>query len=372
MGKLLFIWYKRPTAIKGGGGMCSMRNYELLGKIVGAENIDSIYIHNDDKKRSLYSYISGVLYMCFGYFFGLTPKRCTQIVKQADNYDYVFIDRSVFGIIAYQLKKTGYKGKIISHFHNVESIYFDSKLNKHLPFRNVVLNNVSENDRMACQYSDKIIVLNERDSQIIETQYGRKADIIVPITLPDKAIPQEKSIMTHSCPHCLFIGSYFPANTEGLLWFVKNVLPNVNIRLTVIGKGMSKLKAKSQELKDIEVLSDVPDLASYFVDADIMILPIFTGSGMKVKTCESLMYGKNILGTHEAFEGYHIDTEQVGGECNTAQQFISKLTDFSSNPRPRFNTYSRTQYEKMYSDNAVEQLFRNLFDFSKNKHSDTK
>ena len=44
-----------------------------------------------------------------------------------------------------------------------------------------------------------------------------------------------------------------------------------------------------------------------------------TGSGMKVKTCEALMYGKNILGTDEAFEGYELDTARVGGRCNNAE-----------------------------------------------------
>ncbi len=39
---------------------------------------------------------------------------------------------------------------------------------------------------------------------------------------------------------------------------------------------------------------------------DYIISPIFVGGGMKVKTCEALMYGKNIIGTSESFEGYDI------------------------------------------------------------------
>lgn len=38
-----------------------------------------------------------------------------------------------------------------------------------------------------------------------------------------------------------------------------------------------------------------------------MVMPIFSGSGMKVKTAEALMYGKFLIGTKEAFEGYEID-----------------------------------------------------------------
>ena len=91
-----------------------------------------------------------------------------------------------------------------------------------------------------------------------------------------------------------------------------------------------------------------------------MILPIFKGSGMKVKTCESLMYGKNILATDEAFMGYDIDYDMVGGKCNTSEEFIAKIKEFESNPRPRFNTYSRQIFLEKYTEEAVENKFRKI------------
>ena len=116
--------------------------------------------------------------------------------------------------------------------------------------------------------------------------------------------------------------------------------------------------AEEPLLKDIEVISDAPDLLPYFEKADIMILPIFKGSGMKVKTCESLMYGKNIIATDEAFEGYEVDYDKVGGKCNTAEEFVSRIKDFEANPRPRFNTYSRQMFLEKYSEESVIGKFR--------------
>lgn len=54
-------------------------------------------------------------------------------------------------------------------------------------------------------------------------------------------------------------------------------------------------------------------MAEYIYNADFLIAPIFEGSGMKLKTAEALMYGKTVFGTTEAFEGYDVDYEQVGG-----------------------------------------------------------
>lgn len=126
---------------------------------------------------------------------------------------------------------------------------------------------------------------------------------------------------------------------------------------------MEKIKEEEPIMHDVEVIGSVPDLTPYINEADIMILPIFKGSGMKVKTCESLMFGKNILGTDEAFEGYDADYDRIGGKCNTADDFIGKINDFITSPRPRFNTYSRQLYLERYSESTLSEKMRKvLFD----------
>ena len=129
---------------------------------------------------------------------------------------------------------------------------------------------------------------------------------------------------------------------------------------------MVQLKKDYPELlKDIEVVSDAPSLEPYFLEADVMVLPIFSGSGMKVKTCESLMYGKNILGTNETFEGYEVDYKQVGGLCNTAEDFIVALQELATNPRPRWNAYSRNAFVTHYSLEAQKEMFKRFMEEEK-------
>lgn len=363
MPKLLFITYKPFVTVKEGGGQGSLRNYQNLCKILGENNVDTIYVHNDDSHRSISTYIEAAIFLPWGYYMGLTPHRCKQIINIANQYEVIFIDRSLFGIIAKKLKQSGFKGTIITFFHNVEKIYFDAKLNS-APYviRKLISNIADINDKLSCRFSDKIITLNDRDTKTIEKLYSRKADWQIPVSMTDKyARKQYTSELTRKRPQCMFLGAYFAANNEGILWFVHNVLPHVDIEMKIVGKGMSKLKQEALELKDIEVISDAPDLLPYFEEADLMILPIFSGSGMKVKTCESLMYGKNIIGTDEAFEGYNLDGDKVGGRCNTAEEFIAAIQSFIDNPRPRFNNYSRATYLAHNSDNAIEQLFQQIF-----------
>lgn len=361
--KVFFITYKKSANILEGGGQGAKKNYDMICAEVGPENVTCYYVHDENKKAGLLDYVCGAFFTLFNYYYGLTPKRVKEIVRLSHNYDEVFIDRTLFGIIAKKLKESGYKGKIISYFHNVEKLYFDAKLPSKLPFRNIMIRCADVNDRYCCDYSDIIVTLNERDRNVIAESYGRKADYLVPVALPDRLGEEPgKNIMTSSTPLCLFLGAYFGPNNEGILWFVENVLPKVNIRMRIVGKGMAKLKAENDILKDIEVLSDVPDLAPYLNEADVMVLPIFSGSGMKVKTCESFMYGKNVIATSEAFEGYEVDYDKVGGKCDTADEFVRKLKEFESSPRPRFNVYSRQMYLEKYSNEAIFGIYRSILE----------
>ena len=363
MKRALFVIFKKYNGILEGGGIANQRNLTMAQHILGKENVDTIYLHDENKKRSIWNIILSALVFPFGYYNGMTPWKVKDIVKRANDYDYVFLSTSLFGVIAKELKSNNYKGTVIAHFHNVESLYYEHALSKRMPFRKVIIHCAAQNDRYCCMYSDKVLTLNQRDSDMLHKMYGRDADIIVPIAFADKCqqlVPDKESI-TSTQPLCLFIGSYFPPNVQGIMWFVKDVLPHVNIRLKIVGKGMAKLKENNTLFNDIEIVSDAPDMQPHFIDADFIVLPIFTGSGMKVKTCESLMYGKNILGTDEAFEGYNLDAEKVGGRCNNEKDFINHLNKYIQSPIPRFNSYSRHIYEQFYSEEASVKAFEEVF-----------
>lgn len=361
MSKVLFVWYKKSKNILEGGGQCSRKNFDALQEIVGQGNVDSFYVHDEYQKKSLWDYVKAVFFFLFNYYYGLTPGRVAAFVRTAQQYDAVFIDRSIFGIMAKALKENGYQGRIITYFHNVEPVYFAAKVSKFVPGRSVLIRCVRVNEAYACRYSDKIVVLNQRDAQEVAQRYGRQADELIPIAFADKYIRAEyPTQQTSTRPLCIFLGTYFPPNNQGIMWFVRHVLPQVDIDMRVVGKGMARLKEEEPLLRDIPVVSDVPDLLPVFEEADVMILPIFTGSGMKVKTCESLMYGKNIIATPEAFEGYDVDYDKVGGCCKDAEAFVACIRQFASKPRPRFNSYSRQVFKEKYTLEAHMAAYRRL------------
>lgn len=341
-----------------GGLQCSKRNYESIVALVGTENVEH-YIITPYKDINQFSTklkrISDIFYGSMG---GLDRNKTNEIIDiiSSKGISDLFIDSSLLGLLAKRVKKRFPNIRITTFFHNFEKGFVDDfiKINRdYLRLYWVIL--AERNERAAIKYSDKIISLNNRDSKAIEEYYGRKPDILIPITLKSKEIVFDNEASTNK--EALFIGSYFFGNVQGIKWFCNEVLPYVNVHLTIVGASMDKLLNEVPKSDKLTILSDVPDLTPIYNTADFIVLPILSGSGMKVKTAESLMHGKYILGTDEAFRGYEI-TEKEGKRCNTSEEFINAINEL--NLPYKFNISSRQLFEKKYSFESSLNSFSDL------------
>jgi glycosyltransferase involved in cell wall biosynthesis len=355
--KLLFISAKDVNLKSNGGELCTNRNYLSFCELLGKENV-SIFNIMEGVSFGLSNTINKrINYLC-GFDEGLSQNRVNLIVELAKDFEYVFIDSSLQGGIAYHLRKKGYSGKIICFFHNVE---YTIKLQKakQKPWKLLEIFVSRYNEKKACRYADVIISLNKRDSERLRKLYRAANIFVVPISLPDRLKETTISVSTTVPPKFIFTGNNWYANLLGLDWFIKNVLDHVEIKLQITGYNMDVLKDKYIHPK-IEFLGFVDDLAKVLMEADYVLLPIFVGSGMKVKTCEALMFGKNIIGTAESFEGYEVDSDKVGALCNTKEEFIESITSLCSVPREKFNKHSRKYFLEKYSYEATLNSFRHI------------
>jgi len=104
----------------------------------------------------------------------------------------------------------------------------------------------------------------------------------------------------------IFVGSldWFP-NTEGITWFVKEVLPFVKskIELHVVGRRPIK-EVNNLSSENIFIYSNVLSIEEHILASDIFLAPLFSGSGINIKILEALSYGIPIVGSTHAFRGY--------------------------------------------------------------------
>lgn len=342
MEKILFIGRNYKNGLVNGGNEVTKRNVEILSEIY---SVDEILI--DFKVSSLRKLWDTI--RCNSLNFNGKIKKEIKKMLEINNYKYIWVDSSLYGSIIQYIKKISPNIKIVTFFHNVEYFYFLEKY-KVEGIKNLLMLPYSYlNEKRSVKNSNKLITLNERDSFKLEKKYGKKSDIIIPLTLKDKYKEKKYEKIENKIPRALFVGSNFFANIQGIEWFIDNVLPEVNIELIIVGSGMDKLKQIFEEKNNkVKVLGFVDDIGEEYAKADFIVAPIFHGSGMKTKTVEALMFGKIIYGTSEAFEGFELDFDKIGGLCNSKEEYVNII-----NNKNITNGYSRKIYLEKYSNNSI-------------------
>jgi hypothetical protein len=343
--------------LKFGGDVFNYRNEKILKdlfdryftkfELAGSDNI----LFNLLKKIFLYpKELSPLAILRFtGYIKKNAPK-------------WVFMSTSQYGRLVPIVKKFT-KTRIITYFQNIEKKYAQDYLSIKKPHTVFFYWLCSFNEYRAVKYSDICICINERDGNMLKQIYNRNYDVIIPLSIDDTFdIDKGKMSNLHEKIHskkALFVGSNFFGNTQGLLWFIKNVLPFVDVKLQIVGTGMSK---EFKETEKMEVYDYVKDLSSFYFNADFIILPIISGSGMKTKTAEALMYGKAIIGTSEAFEGYNLSDTNKMFICQSDTDFIEAIKRIYHEDIFYFNEDVRDIFLKAYSTEKMKEKFLKVFD----------
>jgi glycosyltransferase involved in cell wall biosynthesis len=107
-------------------------------------------------------------------------------------------------------------------------------------------------------------------------------------------------------------GLHYPPNAEGVLWFAKEVFPQVlravpDAVLTVIGKQPpASLKSFGIPAENLDVTGYVDDLEPYLDETAVSIVPLHSGGGMRVKILDAWSKAIPIVSTAVGAEGIEI------------------------------------------------------------------
>lgn len=334
------------SEIKGGAMVINQRNQMMLYQTFGEQNVKFIYY---DKRFSKFDHLPFYYSACIRDFY----KRLEQIINKCN---IVFISHSILGKLTYHIKCNFPKIKIIVFFHNIEK-YYAQELIRVDGFRHSISYIISSyNENLSVKYSDYRITLNSRDTHLLSRFYNVNADLELPTSFVDTCIDGNTTDIDYSSIKYLFVGNAFFANIEGVKWFVSKVLPFIPGKLIVVGSGMNILK--NMESKKMEIYDYVEDLSQFYYNADLVVAPIFSGGGMKTKTAEALMYGKTVLGTNEALEGY-VKKEKAIYSCNSDNDFIVTIQNLIKNRQiNKFNEFSRELFLNNYSIESTVLKFK--------------
>jgi glycosyltransferase involved in cell wall biosynthesis len=218
--------------------------------------------------------------------------------------------------------------------------------------------------QIRCAQIGKALVCSEHDEELLSKDAPSANIFVVPNIAPEISLPD--TYIRHGFNRLdtmLFVGNlgYMP-NVSGLAWFVETIFvrlqaENPNLKLLVVGKSPAPAVEKlSGEHARIELVKNPPDILQYYERCGVVIVPLLSGGGTRIKILESGRALRPVISTPTGAYGLSLHDRQeillMNDYCSFKKQFdwlhISDNYSQLVNNMNRFveNNFTREHFER--------------------------
>ena len=156
-------------------------------------------------------------------------------------------------------------------------------------------------------------------------------------------------------------------NLEGILWFLDQVWKPVsdmypNLKIYLAGRNIPD-DILTPEIKNVEIIGEVEDAKDFMRSKTIMVVPLLSASGIRVKIIEGMALGKAIVSTKVGAEGLDVEHGKhimVGENAAECREFISKLVDNPDHIK-EMGRSARKLVEKTFENNHISQKLEKFY-----------
>jgi len=335
-------------------------------------NYQSVYQNTDiTALGALLNLFSNQSYFVSRFYFKAFEEKLISILKEKE-FDVIQLESIFLGNYIPVIRKYS-EAKITLRTHNAE----------HLIWQRIIAN---ESNAIKCRY----LLLQAARLKKFEKQVLQSVDAIVPITEVDKIyfekwgihasfhvsptgvqLQQYKINHQEELPYSVFhFGSMdWMPNEEAVLWFVNNIWEKVlqkmpQAKFYIIGKGISQ-KVASLNKPNVIVVGKIESAEKVYHHYNVMIVPLLSGSGMRIKMIEGMAYGKSIVSTSVGAEGIAITSDKNCLVADSPDGFANAVIELLANSEKR-NTLqkeARNFIEQNFENNSI---VKKLVDFYQN------
>ena len=210
---------------------------------------------------------------------------------------------------------------------------------------------------------DGIVSITENDAEYFRKAGCRKAVVSIPFGItpqvPDNVVEE---------PDTLFhLGSmdWLP-NQEGVRWFIERVWPMVHARmphwtLYLAGRKMPDSLMRL-EMEGVKVVGEVADATYFIASKQINVVPLLSGSGIRVKIIEAMSLGKTVISTSVGAQGIGCTDGVHLLLADTPEAFASQIQRCVDDPE-FCREIGRNAYNFIVEAYSTETLTRRLLEF---------
>ena len=240
--------------------------------------------------------------------------RLISVLKR-ESYDVVQLETLFMTPYVETIRKYS-KAVIVLRAHNVEHLIWE-RIAKGTRFflKRAYINHLARTlknyELSAISQVDGIAAITRKDAA-----FFRKYSATTTIDIPYGVYPEDfhPNYEVAEKPQFYHIGSMnWMPNEEGIRWFIDNCLEAVVAKVPdfvfhLAGRNMPEW-LKSLKNPHIDVIGEVPDAKEFVANHDVAIVPLLSGSGIRIKIIESMAMGKTVVTTLVGAEGILYDED---------------------------------------------------------------
>ncbi len=234
--------------------------------------------------------------------------RLIEVLKK-DLYDVVQLE-TLFMCPYVDTIRTYSKAQIVLRAHNVEHLIWE-RIAKGTRFilKRLYINHLTKTlknyELNAINTVDGIAAITRKDAAFFR-KYCATPTIDIPYGVYPEAFEPRYEI--EGKPRFYHIGSMnWMPNEEGIQWFINDCLEAVVAKVPdfvfhLAGRNMPEW-LKEMKNEHLDVVGEVPDAKEFVRNHDVAIVPLLSGSGIRIKIIESMALGKTVITTMVGAEG---------------------------------------------------------------------
>ena len=302
-----------------------------------------VKIHSSeiDTRPSLWKFLcsatSPLPFHVYRFYSRAFAEKLNTLLSRGD-FDVVLLE-GIY-LMAYLPVLRRHRVKIALRLHNAEheiwqrlAMNTDSFLKKQAYF--YLSSSIKRFEEKQIPLADVIIPITDRDARWA-AQYAKG---IPHFTIP-AGIETTNTTEVSSGKKVYFIGSmdWFP-NHEGWIWLLRKVWPLVtekvpDAELHLAGRNFPR-DIEGHDIKAVVLHGEVPDAQAFVRSCDVLAVPLFSGSGMRLKILEALAMGKPVVSTSMGAEGIVSESSAAIQLADDAEGFASALIQILLKPELR-------------------------------------
>nr|WP_121269526.1 glycosyltransferase family 4 protein [Pedobacter schmidteae] len=303
-------------------------------------------------------------------FFDEDAARLLEDILKENDFDIIQFE-GLFVVPYLDVVKTNSNAKVIYRAHNIEfdvweRIAMREQFTPRRRYLQFLARRLKYYETEQINRFHQVFAISEPDRQNI-VKFGCETALdVFPVALDFEKYVTEQT--NTGFPTLFHLGAMdWRPNKEGLEWFLDEIWPDIEklnseLRFYIAGKNMQR-QFFEYESENLVVEGEIFDAVEFINSKSIMIVPLLSASGMRVKIIEGMAMRKCIIATSMAAEGIRCEHGKDILIANTADEFYRSILQCITNPKKwrEIGDNARKTVERDHDINVVSERMLKVY-----------